>query len=156
MDLPPGMRGNLGRYAWIFAFISPTMAGMGQDDRHRVYMSFQVRQGWHYQFLEPDLKTSLPRGLHFNSADKVVELAERGGGISDQESRLMLNRAIDTGRGGVYRAAIRVLRTSLSAGRFTSHCSSTCRAPQLIVRCIERRPEPMEQGSGNRPGASRC
>jgi hypothetical protein len=38
-----------------------------QDDRHRVYMSFQCRYGWHCQFLEQDLKTPLPRKLHFAS-----------------------------------------------------------------------------------------
>jgi hypothetical protein len=52
-------------------------------------MYFQFRNGWNCQFLEEDLKTSLPRKLHFTSADKVVELVERGGGITDQESRLM-------------------------------------------------------------------
>src|ERR1035441_720707 len=36
-----------------------------QNDRHRVYMSFQDRQGWHCQFLEQDLKTPLPKKLHF-------------------------------------------------------------------------------------------
>jgi hypothetical protein len=72
------------------------------DDRHRVYMYFQYRNGWQCQFLEANLKTSLPRKLHFTSLDKVVELVERGGGIKEQESRLMLNQAIATGRGGVF------------------------------------------------------
>ncbi len=75
---------------------------MAQDERHRVYMSFQCRNGWHCQFLEQDLKTPLPRKLHFTSSQKVVELVERGGGLTDQESRLMLNQAIVTGRGGVF------------------------------------------------------
>ena len=30
-----------------------------QDDRYRVYMYFQYRNGWHCQFLEADLKTPL-------------------------------------------------------------------------------------------------
>jgi hypothetical protein len=60
-----------------------------QDDRRRVYMYFQFGNGWQCQFLEKDLKTPLPRKLHFTSSDKVVELVERGGGITDQESRLM-------------------------------------------------------------------
>jgi len=42
---------------------------MAQDERHRVYMSFQDRRGWQVQFLEADLKTALPRKLHFASAD---------------------------------------------------------------------------------------
>ena len=48
------------------------------------------------------MKTSLPRKLHFTSPDKVIKLVERGGGITDQESRLMLDRAIANGRGGVF------------------------------------------------------
>ena len=48
------------------------------------------------------MKTALPRKLHFKSSDKVIELVERGGGITDQESRLMLEQAVATGRGGVF------------------------------------------------------
>ena len=73
-----------------------------QDDHHPVYMYFQDRNGWQCQFLEKDLKTSLPRKLHFTSAEKVIELVERGGGITDQECRLMLDQAIVKGRGGVF------------------------------------------------------
>jgi hypothetical protein len=65
-------------------------------------MYFQDRNGWQCQFLEKDLKTSLHRKLHFTSADKVTELVERGGGLRDQESRLMLDQAIANGRGGVF------------------------------------------------------
>ena len=74
---------------------------MAEDDRRRVYLYFQFSNGWQCQFLEADLKTSLPRKPHFTSADKVIELLERGGGLTDQESRLMLDQAITTGRGGV-------------------------------------------------------
>jgi hypothetical protein len=63
-------------------------------DRHRVYMSFMDRYGWHCQFLEADLQTTLPRKLTFASPDKIVEMVERGGGFKDQ--------GIATGRGGVY------------------------------------------------------
>ena len=42
-----------------------------------------------------------PRKLHFTSSWKVVELVERGGGLTEQESRLMLNDAIAIGRGRV-------------------------------------------------------
>ncbi len=35
----------------------------------RVYLSFQLRNGWHCQFLEEDLKASLPRKLHFYAGD---------------------------------------------------------------------------------------
>ena len=73
-----------------------------QDDRHRVYLSFQDRHGWQCQLLETDLKTPLPRKLHFTSADKVIELVERGGGLSNLESRRALDQAIEIGRGGVF------------------------------------------------------
>jgi hypothetical protein len=75
---------------------------MSQEQRHRVYLSFQLRDGWRCQFLETDLKTALPKKLHFKSPDKVIELVERGGGLPDQESRAMLNQAIKTGRGGTF------------------------------------------------------
>jgi hypothetical protein len=52
-------------------------------------MYFQFRNGWNCQFLEEDLKTSLPRKLRFASSNKVVQLVERTGGLTDQESRLM-------------------------------------------------------------------
>src|ERR1039458_1232195 len=75
----------------------PTAGG-----RRRIYMSFQFRDTWRCSFLELDLKTSLPRKLHFLSADKVIQLIERGDGFPDQETRLMVNHGIDIGRGGVY------------------------------------------------------
>ena len=62
-----------------------------QDRRHRVYMSFQCRYGWHCQFLEDDLKTPLPRKLHFKSAEKLIELVARGGGLGNLESKQMLD-----------------------------------------------------------------
>jgi hypothetical protein len=40
--------------------------------------------------------------LHFNSSDKVAELIDWGSGLTDQESRLMLDQAIATGRGQVF------------------------------------------------------
>jgi hypothetical protein len=100
--------GHLPRQALVSAQsqageIGENGALMGEmNGHHRVYMSFQDRYGWHCQFLEADLKTSLPRHLHFTSADKIIELVERGGGFTDQESRIMLNQAIEKGRGGVF------------------------------------------------------
>jgi hypothetical protein len=40
-------------------------------------MSFMDRHGWQCQFLEADLKTPLPKRLHFSSPDKIIELVER-------------------------------------------------------------------------------
>ena len=73
-----------------------------QDRTHRVYMSFMDRQGWQCQFLEADLQTPLPKRLHFASSAKVVDLVERAGGFTDQETRLMLEQGISMGRGGVF------------------------------------------------------
>jgi hypothetical protein len=73
-----------------------------QEVRHRVYLSFQCRYGWHCQFLEQDLKTPLPRKLHFKSAERVIELVARGGGLGNLESKQMLDQAIEMGRGGVF------------------------------------------------------
>jgi len=72
------------------------------EERHRVYMYFQFRDGWHCQFLERDLKTPLPRQFNFASSDKVITLIERGGGFIDQETRMMVNQGIEKGRGGVF------------------------------------------------------
>jgi hypothetical protein len=54
------------------------------------------------QFLEPDLKTPLPRKLTFTDREKIRELARRGEAWNDAESRQILEHAIETGRGGVY------------------------------------------------------
>ena len=43
----------------------------------RVYMHFHYHQGWHVQFLEADLKTSLPRRLTFTDPEKIHNLARR-------------------------------------------------------------------------------
>jgi hypothetical protein len=73
-----------------------------QPARHRVYMFFQDRKGWHCQFLEEDLKTPLTRKLRFASPNKIVELVQRAGGFPDQESRHAFNHGIEIGRGGVF------------------------------------------------------
>ena len=75
---------------------------MSDPDAHRVYLSFQYRDGWHCQFLEADLKTALPRKLHFASPDKLIELVERGGGFTDQDTRSAVNHGIEIGRGGIF------------------------------------------------------
>jgi len=87
----------------IRLFFAYTDFMSGQDrDRHRIYMSFMLRGQWYCQFLEEDLQTPLPRKLRFASPDKVVELVERGGGLSNLESRQALGQAIEIGRGGPF------------------------------------------------------
>jgi hypothetical protein len=72
------------------------------EQEHRVYVSFQCRDGWHCQFLEPELQTPLPRRLHFKSADKVRELIQRGNGLVDSDAQAMVNQGIEMGRGGIF------------------------------------------------------
>jgi len=73
-----------------------------RNDRHRVYLFFQFRNGWRCQFLEPDLKTSLPRKPILTDSETLIGLVERGGGLPDLASRQALDQAIDKGRGGVF------------------------------------------------------
>ena len=40
--------------------------------------------------------------LVFADDDKIVELAERSGGLTNLESKQALERGIDTGKGGVF------------------------------------------------------
>jgi hypothetical protein len=68
----------------------------------RVYMSFMLAGGWHCQFLEPDLKTSLPRKFIFQTSEKVEELIRRGGGMKDLAAKQAVEQAINKGRGGVF------------------------------------------------------
>jgi len=65
-------------------------------------MSFMQHKGWTCQFLEADLQTALPCDLSFADAEKVRELAKRGGGVPDLESVSALERGIEIGRGGVW------------------------------------------------------
>ena len=69
---------------------------------HQVYMYFFKRGGWEIQFLEPDLKTPLPRKLTFADPEKIRELARRGEAWGTSEAKQMLEHAIETGRGGIY------------------------------------------------------
>ena len=65
-------------------------------------MSFMLREGWHCQFLEEDLKTSLPRKVTLDCPSKLFELAERGGSNLNLEGRQELDHGIEIGRGGLW------------------------------------------------------
>jgi hypothetical protein len=65
-------------------------------------MSFMLRDGWHCQFLEQDLKTPLPKRLRFNNQEKLREIAERGGCNMNLEARQSLDHGIEIGRGGIW------------------------------------------------------
>jgi len=55
-----------------------------------------------------DSRIPLPRKLTFATADKVREMAERGGALSNLESRQMLEYGIQSGRGGVTLSSPRI------------------------------------------------
>src|SRR5271155_4497538 len=55
--------------------------------KHRVYMYFFLREGWYCQFLEEDLKTSLPKTTTVETPARVAEIASRGGYVMDGEGR---------------------------------------------------------------------
>jgi hypothetical protein len=87
-----------------FAFCSPYTGGhvaLRPSQPPGLYTFFQ-REGWYVQFLEADLKTSLPRKLTFSGPEKIRELARRGEAWGDSESRQVLEHAIENGRGGCY------------------------------------------------------
>jgi hypothetical protein len=66
-------------------------------------MFFMLYGGvWNCQFLEPDLKTPLQRRLNFSTAEKVRELAERGGAFKDLADKPAFDHGVQMGRGGVY------------------------------------------------------
>ena len=66
-------------------------------------MSFKSRsEGWHCQFLEADLKTSLKRTFTFKSERKIFEMAERGGADATLAGRQALEVGIGNGRSGVW------------------------------------------------------
>jgi hypothetical protein len=73
-----------------------------RNPRKKVYMFFMLRQGWHCQFLEEDLKTPLPRKLSVSDPTKLFEIAERGGYRLNLEGRQAMEHAIENGRGAIW------------------------------------------------------
>jgi len=65
-------------------------------------MSFMFRNGWLCQFLEEDLKTSLPRKVVLGSQEKVREMAQRGGAAMSLDVLQALDHGIEIGRGGIW------------------------------------------------------
>lgn len=70
--------------------------------RHRVYVSFMHRDGWHCSFLESDLKTSLKLKLRFTDPQKLYELADRSLHQMNLEERQGIGHGINIGRDGFY------------------------------------------------------
>ncbi|MGI4830718.1 MAG: hypothetical protein ACRYFU_21365 [Janthinobacterium lividum] len=66
----------------------------------RIYMCFEWLAGWRVSFL--DGEETLPRTLLFQSGDKLVEMAEKGGAMKSLADRQGLEYAVRLGRGGLY------------------------------------------------------
>lgn len=67
------------------------------------------------------MQTSLPCTLSFATADKVIELVQRGAGLLHLASRQTLDLAIASGRGGIFldltdKQYTQLLKTALPRG----------------------------------------
>jgi hypothetical protein len=71
-------------------------------EKRRVYMYFMLRKAWDCQFLEPDLKTALPRRFTFRDAAKIREMFDRFAADRRLEERQALDYAIEKGRGSLW------------------------------------------------------
>ena len=65
-------------------------------------MHFMLQGGWFCQFLEEDLKNSLPRKVRLSDPAKIIEMAEKGGAAMLLEDRRALEYGIAQGRGSVW------------------------------------------------------
>jgi hypothetical protein len=65
-------------------------------------MYYMLRENWMCQFLEEDLKTPLPRRLHFKSPDKIRAIVDKVGNFADLQDRQALDYGLEIGRGGVW------------------------------------------------------
>jgi hypothetical protein len=89
--------------AKILAFRANALSMPGPDARHPVYMSILFGDGhWQCEFFEGDRCTSLSKDVTLASTEALVHLVGRGAGLESLESRQALDRAIATGRGGVF------------------------------------------------------
>ena len=50
---------------------------------------------------EADLRTSLPRKLHFSTDDKLIEMAKRGRALKDLADRQALEMGMAKGKGAI-------------------------------------------------------
>src|SRR6266566_2234252 len=57
---------------------------------HRMYMFFMVRNGWHCQSMEEDLKTHLPKRASFRDPAKIYEIARRVRTLNTREENTIL------------------------------------------------------------------
>ena len=65
-------------------------------------MYYMYRTDWMCQFLEEDLKTPLPKRLHFQSPAKIRAIVDKVGSFANLQDRQALDYGLETGRGGVW------------------------------------------------------
>jgi hypothetical protein len=68
----------------------------------KVHLAYWLYKGvWHYQFIGPGIAVLGPV-RRTRDLEVLKGIAERGGGIKNQEARLMLDFGIAQGKGGLY------------------------------------------------------
>lgn len=90
--------------AKILPFVTHTASISCPETQHRVYMFFHhLGDLWHCRFFAgEDIQTPLPRSLKLATAEQVVALVGRVGGLLNLEIRKALDLAIAAGQGGVF------------------------------------------------------
>lgn len=112
-----------------FNALKPLSAShQGERSRRLVFMSFDRERGWRCRFCNAD-RTVILRQIVFRSADKILETARRGHGLTNDIDRLCLEQEIATGRGGVW--------LKLTEEQYKSLCR---REPQGLRRCESTNP----------------
>jgi hypothetical protein len=108
-----------------------------QDDRHRVYMSFMDRNGWHCQFLEKDLQQTTSRTVKWTGRTSATAHA----GVVGQVVEDMLRPA--ERRLGVDHPVL--------AAEFLQELDECVRRGKLLKRAMELEPVLLEEFT--KPGA---
>jgi hypothetical protein len=66
-----------------------------------VYAAFERKKAWQVLFYDSATKHLL-RTVTFQDEQKLLELAKRGGALTNLESKQMIENGIDNGKGGVF------------------------------------------------------
>jgi hypothetical protein len=66
-----------------------------------VYMSFERMEGWRVVFFDSYTQQRL-RVMNFQDGDNVIELARRGGALTNLEAKHAIEKGISNGKGGVF------------------------------------------------------
>jgi hypothetical protein len=66
-----------------------------------LYMAFERMAGWRVVFFDSTTQQRL-RVLNFQDDDKLIELAKRGGALTNLEAKQAIEKGISDGKGGVF------------------------------------------------------